>query len=70
MLLVQGKRILYALGSEYLCGIMNRIPTPDPYCVKEPSKNITHVLCVSVKIDSSVKSMFNGSELYIGASTN
>ena len=70
MLLVHGKRILYALGSEYLCGIMNKIPAPDPYCVKELSKNITHVLHVSVKIDSSGKSMFNGSVLCIGASAN
>ena len=67
MLFVQGKKILYALGNEYLYGVMKSNPAPNLYCVKDPSKNITHVWCVSVRIDSSGKSMFIGMRLYIGA---
>ena len=58
MLFVQGNIILYALGNEYLYGVMKSNPAPNPYFVKETSKNITHVWCVSVRIDSSGKSMF------------
>ena len=70
MLFVQGKRILYALGSEYLYGVMKSILALDPYYVKQALKKITHIWCVSVRIDSSGKSMFIGSELCIVASAN
>ena len=70
ILLVQGNKILYALGSEYAYGVMKSILALDPCCVKEPLKKITHILCVSVKIDSLGKSMFIRRRLYIGASAS
>ena len=68
--LYKENKILYALGSEYLCGVMKSNLASDPFYVKEPSKNITHVWCVSIKIDSSENSIFSGRRLCIGTSTN
>lgn len=70
ILFLQGNKILYSLGNEYFYGVMNKSPALDLFCVKDLSKNITQVWCVSIRIDLSGKSMFTGRRLYIGASTN
>lgn len=49
---------------------MKSNPAPEPYCVKDPSKNMTHVWCVSVIIESSGKSTFIGVRLCIGTSAS